>query len=163
MTTANIHASCVLLAEAGRAFDAPDDAGILILGDSGAGKSSTALRLIGRGAKLVADDRVELFLRENILWARPPARTAGLIEAHGLGIVGIRHATEARVALAVRLGADQKRLPEPQFFRPPRPLDIVPLPPLVELSPGNDALVETILLAAAAFAHALFRNESNRN
>jgi HPr kinase/phosphorylase len=65
---ANIHASCVVLARAGEPFGAPGDAGILILGASGSGKSDLALRLIGRGALLVADDRVEIFARDDGLW-----------------------------------------------------------------------------------------------
>src|SRR3546814_13743382 len=45
----NIHASCV----------AAGNGGVLILGNSGQGKSDLALRLIDRGARLVADDRSE--------------------------------------------------------------------------------------------------------
>lgn len=36
--------------------------GTLIIGDSGIGKSETALELIKRGHRLVADDRVDLFM-----------------------------------------------------------------------------------------------------
>ena len=60
MTVVNIHASCVVCARAGAAFGVPEDAGVLLLGESGSGKSEAALRLIAIGAKLVADDRCEL-------------------------------------------------------------------------------------------------------
>ncbi len=165
MTAVNIHASCILLARAGEAFAAPADAGVLLLGNSGAGKSDVALQLIARGAVLVADDRVELFDREGTLWARPARALAGLIEARGLGIVSLPHAPEARVALAVRLvpAGDVSRFPERHEFEPSGPLSILPEahPPLVIL-PARDASTPTkIVLAAAAFANALFREKSN--
>src|SRR3546814_6063070 len=47
----NIHASCV----------AAGNGGVLILGQSGQGKSDLALRLIDRGARLVADDRCDVW------------------------------------------------------------------------------------------------------
>ena len=61
----NIHASCIRLALAAAAFGAPRSAGVLLLGDSGSGKSDLALRLIGRGAELVADDRTELHVESS--------------------------------------------------------------------------------------------------
>lgn len=164
MTTVNIHASCVVLGRAAEAFGAPSDAGILLLGESAAGKSAVALQLIGRGARLVADDRVELFLREGEVWARAPAALAGLIEARGVGIVALPFAPEARVALAVELvsARDVPRLPERRHYAPPAALRAPQrLPPLLALSADDGAIVDKIGLAAAAFAHALFREESN--
>ncbi len=164
MTTVNIHASCVVLGRAAEAFGAPSDAGILLLGESGAGKSAIALQLIGRGARLVADDRVELFVREGDLWARPPAALAGLIEARGVGIAALPFAADAHVALAVELVATHNvpRHPEIRHYAPPKALgDVARLPPLLALSADDNAVVDKIALAAAAFAHALFRRESN--
>ena len=66
----NLHGSAV--AFAGR--------GVLILGGAGTGKSALALALIGRGAALVADDRVEIERRGGALIASAPAALAGLIE-----------------------------------------------------------------------------------
>ncbi len=165
MTAVNIHASCILLAHAGEAFAAPADAGVLLLGESGAGKSDVALQLVARGAVLVADDRVELSDREGTLWARPTHALAGLIEARGLGIVSLPHAPEARVALVVHLvpARDVPRFPERHEFELPEPLSILPeaRPPFVALPAHGASTPAKIILAAAAFANALFREKSN--
>src|SRR6202012_946602 len=101
MSAINIHASCIVLADAGKFCGAPADAGVLILGESGKGKSDLALRLIERGAQLVADDRTELFPENGALMARAPAALAGLIEARGVGIAALPFAAQARIALVV--------------------------------------------------------------
>jgi hypothetical protein len=161
MTFANIHASCVCLARASETFGASAQDAILLLGDSGSGKSDLALRLIAQGARLVADDRVELFVRDGALWARPPEKLAGLLEARGVGIVSLPHAHEARVVLAIRLVAPAAvpRLPEAEYYMPPLALEA--RPPLLSLSAGDASTAAKILLAAAAFSHSLFRAESN--
>ena len=87
--------------------------GVLIIGASGAGKSDFALRLLGDGALLVADDQTSITIENEALIARAPARIAGLIEARGVGIV--RGPTKAwtRLALAVELSSNQtERMPE---------------------------------------------------
>jgi len=165
MSVVNIHASCVCLAEAGRSFGAPEDAGVLLLGDSGKGKSDLALRLIERGAKLVSDDRTELFARDGTLFARAPVRLSGLMEVRGLGIVALPFAAEARVALAVEM-IEQGYLPRmPQaetFMLPPElALPNSAQPPLVWLAPLEASAPAKVALAAAAFAKALFRDAGN--
>lgn len=72
-----IHASAVALGEAG----------LLILGRSGAGKSALALDMISRGARLVADDQVVVDRRETGLWMSAPSVIAGRIEARGFGLL----------------------------------------------------------------------------
>jgi HPr kinase/phosphorylase len=165
MTAVNIHASCVLLESAGARFDAPPDAAILLLGESGAGKSDIVLQLLSRGARLVADDRVELFVRENLLWARAPANLAGLLEVRGVGIVSLPFAADARVSLVVRLVPPEQapRLPERQKFDVPPALAFPPHlhPPLILLSASDISAADRIVLAAAAFANALFRDQCN--
>ena len=94
-----IHASCV----------ARDDAGVLLLGPPGCGKSDLVLRLLDRGFSLVADDRVEV--ADGI--ARPASGLAGLLEVRGLGILALPHAASARLALAVDLAGTAERLPQP--------------------------------------------------
>jgi HPr kinase/phosphorylase len=161
MTPVNIHASCVMLDKAAATFGAAPGDGVLILGASGAGKSSVALQLLAMGAKLVADDRVDLFEQDEVLWACAPASLAGLIEVRGLGIVTLPHATGARVALAVQLGANAARHPHHEEYEPPAPLTVRTKPPLLRLSAQDAAIAEKVLLAAAAFSNALFRQESN--
>ncbi len=65
--------------------------GILILGDSGIGKSETAIELIKRGHRLIADDAVEIRrVSSKTLVARAPDLIRHYIELRGIGIVDIR-------------------------------------------------------------------------
>ncbi|HEX4157127.1 MAG TPA: hypothetical protein VHY79_01515 [Rhizomicrobium sp.] len=152
----NIHASCVALARAGNAFGAPRDAGVLILGESGTGKSDLALRLIAMGATLVADDRCDLFVTSGALRAAVPATLAGMIEVRGVGIVRVPHQPDAQILLVVRLEEAEAipRLPEPAKYRPPPPLDLPEehLPQEILLAPFEAASAAKVLAAAAVFA-----------
>jgi HPr kinase/phosphorylase len=87
--------------------------GVLILGGSGSGKSALALAMIGRGAALVADDRVVLERRGGALVARAPATIAGLIEARGVGILRLPALAEAPLVAAVDLDRAAARMPQP--------------------------------------------------
>ena len=152
----NVHASCVMLAEAGLAFGVPRDAGVLLLGESGTGKSDLALRLMVMGAVLVADDRCDLFVAAGALRARVPDSLAGLIEVRGVGIVQMPYRPEARIALAVRLVAPSAvpRLPETGIYRPPPPLDAPErsLPREIRLVAFEASAPAKVLAAAAEFA-----------
>lgn len=65
--------------------------GILILGDSGIGKSETAIELIKRGHRLIADDAVEIRrVSSKTLVARAPDLIKHYIELRGIGIVDVR-------------------------------------------------------------------------
>ena len=65
--------------------------GVLITGDSGAGKSELALELISRGHGLVADDIVEFSrIAPTVLEGRCPPMLQDFIEVRGLGILNIR-------------------------------------------------------------------------
>lgn len=86
--------------------------GVLILGASGRGKSDLALRLIDRGAILIADDQVELAARDGRLHACALATIYGKLEVRGIGIVDL-DAVAAPIALVVDLDATPERLPEP--------------------------------------------------
>lgn len=62
--------------------------GVLIVGESGAGKSETAIELIKRGHRLIADDAVEIRrVRDNVLEGSPPNNIRHFIELRGIGII----------------------------------------------------------------------------
>jgi serine kinase of HPr protein (carbohydrate metabolism regulator) len=86
--------------------------GALIEGPSGSGKSDLTLRLLDEaGFRLVADDRVRLWVCDGRLFGRAPETLDGLAEARGLGILRIEALPLAEVVLTVRPGAPE-RLPE---------------------------------------------------
>lgn len=65
--------------------------GILILGESGVGKSETALDLVKRGHHLIADDLVEIRkISDTTLLGKAPEIVQYLIEIRGLGILDVR-------------------------------------------------------------------------
>jgi HPr kinase/phosphorylase len=65
--------------------------GVLIVGESGIGKSECALDLVLRGHRLVADDTVEIRRRaESVLIGACPELTRHHMEIRGLGIINIR-------------------------------------------------------------------------
>ena len=146
------------MGSAGAAFGAPSRAGVLLLGPSGSGKSDLALRLIAEGAVLVADDRVELFLLRSRLYARPPKRLAGLIEARGIGIFEIPYSQKVRIALVAELVHKLARLPEHRLFTA-RELNIHERakPPLIRICPQETSATSKVAAAVAAFEHRLFR------
>ncbi|MBC2582549.1 HPr(Ser) kinase/phosphatase [Clostridium sp. DJ247] len=63
--------------------------GILITGESGIGKSETALELIKRGHRLVADDAVDIKQIDGELHGTSPYITSGMLEVRGMGIIDI--------------------------------------------------------------------------
>lgn len=65
--------------------------GVLIMGDSGIGKSEAALELIKRGHRLVADDVVEIKkLSDDQLIGMSPEITRHFIELRGIGIIDVK-------------------------------------------------------------------------
>lgn len=64
--------------------------GVLIIGESGVGKSETALELIKRGHRLVADDAVEIKRKDNALEGSAPEIIKHFIELRGIGILDIK-------------------------------------------------------------------------
>lgn len=64
--------------------------GVLIIGKSGVGKSETALELVKKGHRLVADDSVEIRQEaEHMLIGSPPPLLEHLLEIRGIGIIDI--------------------------------------------------------------------------
>ena len=65
--------------------------GCLLIGDSGVGKSETAIELIKRGHRLVADDAVETLRTSiNTIVGQSPANIRHFIELRGIGIINAR-------------------------------------------------------------------------
>ena len=64
--------------------------GVLIQGDSGIGKSETGLELVKRGHRLVADDRVDIYAKDEMtLWGEPAEILRHLLEIRGVGIIDV--------------------------------------------------------------------------
>lgn len=63
--------------------------GILITGESGIGKSETALELIKRGHRLVTDDAVDIREIDGELFGSSPKVTMGMLEVRGIGIIDV--------------------------------------------------------------------------
>jgi serine kinase of HPr protein (carbohydrate metabolism regulator) len=125
--------------------------GVLIEGPSGAGKSDLALRALDHGFRLVADDRVELWISAGRLFGRAPPPLAGLIEARGLGILQLAPLPLAEVALIARCG-EPERLPEPER------LDILGARlPAVTISPLESSAAAKLSRALALFDGAVNR------
>ena len=107
----NIHASAVVFAECG----------VLIRGESGAGKSALALTLIelaeGLGwlGRLVGDDRVQISAQGGRIVLRGAPNIAGLIERRGIGLARVAAEPAVVARLVVDLlpaGEKLARLPE---------------------------------------------------
>ncbi|MBI4185109.1 MAG: HPr kinase/phosphatase C-terminal domain-containing protein [Proteobacteria bacterium] len=137
MRSKQVHGTALLL----------NGAGVLLRGPPGAGKSDLALRLIEGGARLVADDRVDLVREGERLIAAAPARLAGLLEVRGVGIVAVAHATRAALRLVVDLVAPDEvsRLPEPRRCR-----YLGLTLPLIALAPFEASAPAKLRLAVAA-------------
>ena len=106
--TTRLHGSCVSLGSRG----------VLLFGKSGSGKSDLALRLLSRGAMLVADDQVTLHVEQGYLVASVHESIRGLLEIRGVGIAKYPVATRIPVMLAVNLVPREKmeHIPAPETY-----------------------------------------------
>jgi serine kinase of HPr protein (carbohydrate metabolism regulator) len=91
------------------------NAAVLITGPPGSGKSDLALRLIDGGAKLVADDQILAEARGGHLFARAPQTIRGRMEVRHVGVLAVPFVEEAEIRLAIVLGEEAARLPEPAY------------------------------------------------
>ena len=149
--------------------------GVLLIGESGIGKSECALDLVVRGHRLVADDTVEVRRRgETVVIGACPELTRHHMEVRGLGVINIRDLfgvastrTTKRVELVVqlerwdtareydRLGIDENRY---DLFGVKVPLLHMPVAPgrslaiLVEVAARNQLLRSRGLNAARDLA-----------
>jgi len=76
--------------------------GVLIEGQSGAGKSDLALRALDVGFRMVADDRVLLWASGGRNFGRAPDTLQGLMETRGAGVLPLAALPFCPVVLAVR-------------------------------------------------------------
>ena len=152
--------------------------GVLIVGESGIGKSECALDLIVRGHRLVADDTVEIRRRaETVLIGTCPELTRHHMELRGVGVINVKDLfgiastrSSKRVELVVRLerwdpAREYERLGlEDEFFEVlglPVPLIRMPVAPgrsisiLVEVAARNQLLRSRGHHAARALADRL--------
>lgn len=96
--------------------------GVMITGESGMGKSETALELIRLGNVLVSDDRVDVLRVHNSIIGHAPEMIRGLLEIRGIGIIDVEKmfgamaiAPEAELKLVIKLvpfesGAEYNRI-----------------------------------------------------
>ena len=109
---ATVHGTTVVLSVDGC------DRAVMLTGAPGSGKSDLALRMIDRGAQLLADDRTQIYCVGDgatpVLMARPPAALAGRLEVRGIGLVTLPWVGEAPLALMAELVTANAvvRLPE---------------------------------------------------
>jgi len=93
--------------------------GVLIQGDSGIGKSETALELISRGHRLIADDRVDVYQKDELtVIGEAPKILEHLLEIRGVGIIdvmnlfgasGVRGASEIKLAIYLEQFSKDKK------------------------------------------------------
>ena len=106
----NIHASCVVFR----------GKGVMFVGPSGSGKSSSCLRLItDENAILLADDRVDLRTEQGELVGSCPEQIAGLFEIYGVGIKSFPHIKEHKIDIVIELVehvSQIERMPNSEFY-----------------------------------------------
>jgi HPr kinase/phosphorylase len=126
-----------------------EGAAVLLRGAPGSGKSDLALRLLDRGALLVADDQTRLVLRGGSVVASAPETIAGRIEVRGVGILPAPSVAEAPLRLVVDLVSPDRveRLPE---HRTARLLGIEI--PLLSLAPFEASAAVKLRYALGALA-----------
>lgn len=84
--------------------------GVILLGDSGIGKSEISLELIRKGHRLIADDRVSVAAVHGHLVGTCPPAIYGMMEVRGIGIIDVSRmfginalAKRSRIELVIHL------------------------------------------------------------
>lgn len=94
--------------------------GIMILGESSSGKSDLALRLImQKNAKLIADDRTEIAIKNGKIIASCPQNIKNMMEIRGIGIINMKAKKNTTISLVVELVKSREeieRLPAKETF-----------------------------------------------
>ncbi|WP_025025553.1 HPr(Ser) kinase/phosphatase [Caldalkalibacillus mannanilyticus] len=152
--------------------------GVLIAGGSGIGKSETALELVKRGHRLIADDLVEIKQpAENVLIGNPPELLRHLLEIRGVGIINVMTLFGAgavrnfkKVAMVCtlenwdstkqydRLGLDEERIKIIDTYLPKMTIPVRPgrnLAVIIEVAAMNFRLKRMGFNAAETFSQRL--------
>ena len=108
MNLKRIHSSSVVI----------EDNGVLILGNSGSGKSDLALRLIDNGATLISDDISICRKNSNNIYLYCPPEIKGLLEVREIGIITVPFVERIKLRLVVNLKSNNnERFPKDSSFR----------------------------------------------
>ena len=101
-----IHATCVDV----------KGSGVLIVGRSGAGKSSLAVGMLALGSSLVADDQCELLVKNKGISISKPASLPNSIEMRGIGLVSVPMIMQTNLDWVVNLDeVETERMPNRKF------------------------------------------------
>ena len=93
--------------------------GVLIIGDSGIGKSETAIELVKRGHRLVADDAVEIRRVSDQLMGRAPELIRHYIELRGIGVIDLQQLFgmgAVKLETQIDLVVEMERWDEDKFY-----------------------------------------------
>jgi len=108
MKTKKVHSTSVVI----------EDAGVMITGKSGFGKSDLALRLIDSGATLISDDVTICEKIGDSIFLFPPYETKGLLEVREIGIMTVPYIENIKLSLLVELVETEiDRLPQKSFTK----------------------------------------------
>ena len=103
MQSKNFHSTSVVI----------EDSGLMIIGESGSGKSDLALRLIDSGATLISDDISICRKRLEGVFLYSPSKTKGLLEVREIGIITVPFIENVKLHLVVELiDKDGERMPQ---------------------------------------------------
>ena len=92
--------------------------GVLMLGNSGCGKSDLALRLIDNGATLISDDVSICKKNLNNIYLHCPPEIKGLLEVREIGIITVPFVERIKLRLVVNLKSKiNERFPEYNYFK----------------------------------------------
>jgi HPr kinase/phosphorylase len=101
-----IHATCVDV----------KGSGVLIVGRSGAGKSSLAVGLLALGSSLVADDQCELIVKNKGFSISKPTSLPNSIEIRGIGLVSVPMIAETSLDWVINMDeVETERMPNLKF------------------------------------------------
>ena len=142
--------------------------GVLIVGESGTGKSMTALALLRAGHQLVADDVVEIQAQKGKLFGRSPDAMFGILEVRGIGFVDARrlfgsHQVLPRVEIAFVVGIGEPN-DESLFESSPTLFHAIPKYSTGNRSASDTALfIESLVMITSCNDSLLYANEIAAN